>query len=200
MIMWGGLVSTGARFNRNTNYWTPTSNINAPLSRFYHSAVWADNAMIIWGGSDGTTVLDTGARYDPTSDSWSKMSTRGVPTPRYGHTAVWSGHEMIVWGGHNDSSVFNTGGRYNPRTDSWTSRAPMPTRRGWLTATTVDDEIIKLRDLEDVSSILVTHQLRDAFYVATHAAERRDGQLGIAGAGARQLDARGGFRGRGRAH
>jgi ABC-type transporter Mla maintaining outer membrane lipid asymmetry ATPase subunit MlaF len=36
----------------------------------------------------------------------------------------------------------------------------------------VDDEIIKLRDLETVSSILVTHQLRDAFYVATHMALR----------------------------
>jgi phospholipid/cholesterol/gamma-HCH transport system ATP-binding protein len=39
-----------------------------------------------------------------------------------------------------------------------------------ITATTVDDEIIKLRDLEDVSSIVVTHQLRDAFYIATHMA------------------------------
>jgi phospholipid/cholesterol/gamma-HCH transport system ATP-binding protein len=43
-----------------------------------------------------------------------------------------------------------------------------------ITATTVDDEIIKLRDLENVSSIVVTHQLRDAFYVATHEAVRRD--------------------------
>lgn len=46
-----------------------------------------------------------------------------------------------------------------------------------ITASTVDDEIIKLRDLENVSSILVTHQLRDAFYVATHEAERRDDGL-----------------------
>jgi phospholipid/cholesterol/gamma-HCH transport system ATP-binding protein len=44
-----------------------------------------------------------------------------------------------------------------------------------ITATTVDEEIIKLRDLEHVSSIVVTHQLRDAFYVATHMA-RRDQQ------------------------
>jgi phospholipid/cholesterol/gamma-HCH transport system ATP-binding protein len=41
-----------------------------------------------------------------------------------------------------------------------------------ITATTVDHEIIKLRDLEEVSSIVVTHQLRDAFYVATHMASR----------------------------
>ena len=50
-----------------------------------------------------------------------------------------------------------------------------------ITALTVDDEIVKLRDLENVSSILVTHQLRDAFYVATHEAVRRDdGSLHIA--------------------
>lgn len=41
-----------------------------------------------------------------------------------------------------------------------------------ITAMTVDDEIVKLRDLEGVSSIVVTHQLRDAFYVATHMAVR----------------------------
>ena len=43
-----------------------------------------------------------------------------------------------------------------------------------ITATTVDEEIVKLRDLENVSSIVVTHQLRDAFYVATHEAGRSD--------------------------
>ena len=44
-----------------------------------------------------------------------------------------------------------------------------------ITAITVDEEIVKLRDLEEVSSIVVTHQLRDAFFVATHEA-RRAGQ------------------------
>jgi phospholipid/cholesterol/gamma-HCH transport system ATP-binding protein len=42
-----------------------------------------------------------------------------------------------------------------------------------LTAITVDEEMAKLRDLEGVSSIIVTHQLRDAFFVATHEAVRR---------------------------
>src|SRR3982751_3479381 len=41
-----------------------------------------------------------------------------------------------------------------------------------ITSLTVDEEIIKLRDLEGVSSVLVTHQLRDAFFVAEHAARR----------------------------
>jgi phospholipid/cholesterol/gamma-HCH transport system ATP-binding protein len=45
-----------------------------------------------------------------------------------------------------------------------------------ITAKTVDAEVIKLRDLEHVTSILVTHQLEDAFYVATHEAVRQNGR------------------------
>ena len=48
-----------------------------------------------------------------------------------------------------------------------------------ITATTVDDEIIKLRDLENVSSIVVTHQLRDAFYLATHTAVKENGTIRV---------------------
>ena len=39
-------------------------------------------------------------------------------------------------------------------------------------ATPVDDEIVKLRDLEQVTAIVVTHQLRDAFFVAEQRATR----------------------------
>lgn len=48
-----------------------------------------------------------------------------------------------------------------------------------IVATTVDDEIVKLRDLEHVTGIVVTHQIRDAFYVATHRAVQQDGSLQI---------------------
>lgn len=48
-----------------------------------------------------------------------------------------------------------------------------------ITARTVIDEIIKLRDLEGVTSILVTHQLPDAFYIATHEARGENGRLTI---------------------
>jgi phospholipid/cholesterol/gamma-HCH transport system ATP-binding protein len=39
-----------------------------------------------------------------------------------------------------------------------------------ITATGVDDQILKLRDLEGVTSLVATHQMRDAFYLATHQA------------------------------
>jgi phospholipid/cholesterol/gamma-HCH transport system ATP-binding protein len=44
-----------------------------------------------------------------------------------------------------------------------------------ITATSIDDQIVKLRDLQHVSSIVVTHQIRDAFYVATHSAVLENG-------------------------
>ena len=57
-----------------------------------------------------------------------------------------------------------------------------------ITAITIDEEIIKLRDLENVSSIMVTHQLRDAFYVATHMAVRDNGRPRLVPAGSAKCD------------
>ena len=48
-----------------------------------------------------------------------------------------------------------------------------------ITAKTVVDEIVKLRDVEHVTAILVTHQLPDAFYVATHEARQQNGRFAI---------------------
>lgn len=57
-----------------------------------------------------------------------------------------------------------------------------------ITASTVDDEIIKLRDIENVTSIVVTHQLRDAFYVATHEARRDSNSVDIVKAGEDKIE------------
>jgi phospholipid/cholesterol/gamma-HCH transport system ATP-binding protein len=46
-------------------------------------------------------------------------------------------------------------------------------------AASVDEQIIKLRDLEHVTSIVVTHQIRDAFYIAEHEAVKKDGEVEI---------------------
>ena len=46
-------------------------------------------------------------------------------------------------------------------------------------AATVDDEIVKLRDLQRVTSIVVSQQIRDAFYIAEHRAVREDAGVRI---------------------
>jgi phospholipid/cholesterol/gamma-HCH transport system ATP-binding protein len=57
-----------------------------------------------------------------------------------------------------------------------------------ITAKTVDAEIIKLRDIEHVTSLLVTHQLQDAFYVATHEAVHENGRLAIVPADEQKIE------------
>ena len=48
-----------------------------------------------------------------------------------------------------------------------------------ITAKTVDREVIKLRDLQHVTSFLVTHDLNDAFYTAAHRAVLQNGEVTI---------------------
>ncbi len=57
-----------------------------------------------------------------------------------------------------------------------------------ITSLTIDEEIIKLRDIEGVSSIVVTHQLRDAFFIAEHMAVQNAGELKFESSPAKKAD------------
>jgi phospholipid/cholesterol/gamma-HCH transport system ATP-binding protein len=59
-----------------------------------------------------------------------------------------------------------------------------------ITATTVDDEIVKSRDLGQATSIVVTHQVRDALYIATHSAVLSGGSPRIVATDPAQATAR----------
>ena len=127
MIVWGGLtgstppyLNTGGKYNPTTDSWTATSIVNAPSSRYLHTAVWTGSEMIVWGGGSNVGLFNTGGRYNPSTDSWTATSTTVAPVARELHTAVWTGSEMIVWGGQSGFNFFSTGGRYDPNTDSWT--------------------------------------------------------------------------------
>jgi N-acetylneuraminic acid mutarotase len=150
MIVWGGcdagcnnVVNTGGRYNPGTDAWAATSSSNAPPARSLHTAVWADDQMIVWGGYNNSTNLNTGGRYDPNSDSWTATSTINAPSARRYHTAVSTGTEMIVWAGF-DGAATGTGGRYHPNTDSWTatSTTKAPSGRESPTAVWTGSEMI----------------------------------------------------------
>lgn len=105
-------------FTTTADMWTSTAiNASTPPVRTDHTAVWTGNEMIVWGGTDGTT-LNTGGRYDPTSPNataWSTTATApNVPSARTDHTAIWTGSMMIVWGGNTALGLTNTGGLYTP--------------------------------------------------------------------------------------
>lgn len=139
MIVWGGTIGTsstsgdpafadGSRFHPATGIWTPLPSLNAPSSRWGHSAVWTGTEMIIWGGQNVSSsgmpsaeVYNTGARYNPSTNTWTPTATLSAPSARSAHAAVWTGSEMLVWGGATDGSSMttDTGARYNPATDTW---------------------------------------------------------------------------------
>lgn len=158
MIVWGGLSSngfeltdtnTGGRYDPVSDNWGDTTTSNAPQARDWHTAVWTDDEMIVWGGreydqlDDDSFSLDTGGKYNPDTGTWTAMTARGAPTPRYGHTAVWTGGEMIVWGGF-DIAFGDAGGRYDPGQDSWTSISTVdaPGNRAGHTAVWTGSEMI----------------------------------------------------------
>jgi hypothetical protein len=152
MIVWGGggnagLLNTGGRYNPITDSWIATSTANAAEARQFHTAVWTESEMTVWGGFDNVVGFsNTGGIYNPITDSWTATSTTNAPSARWTLTAVWTGSEMIVWGGLGNPypTYFNTGGRYNPSTDSWTatSTTNAPTGRDAHAAVWSGNEMI----------------------------------------------------------
>src|SRR4051812_11973846 len=109
MFIWGGsyfdgtgyhYLSTGGRYNPDTDNWTASSTTNAPEGRGGHTAVWTGKEVIVWGGANADHVLNTGGKYNPSTDSWIGSSVINAPAGRGLHTAVWTGSEMIIWGGN----------------------------------------------------------------------------------------------------
>jgi N-acetylneuraminic acid mutarotase len=107
MIVWGGVFccpaidfNTGGRYSPDTDSWTATGTADAPLARFYHTAVWAGNEMVIWGGYnyEDQLFLNTGARYcaqsgatptpTPTSTATATPSVTPTTTPTTTPTAT----------------------------------------------------------------------------------------------------------------
>ena len=71
MIIWGGnasggnlLLSSGGLYDPSGDSWIATSDTNAPEKRYYHTAVWTDTEMIVFGGI-GWAYINTGGVYLP---------------------------------------------------------------------------------------------------------------------------------------
>jgi Kelch motif len=99
----------------------------APIPRFDHTAVWASNQMIVWGGLlTRATVLNSGGRYNLASNSWLPTSLVAAPMPRLNHSAIWTGSKMIVWGGLGaNNTILGDGGMYEPTSDTWVAVNPV---------------------------------------------------------------------------
>ncbi len=133
MIIWGGLEGSGAnpriaaggaRYNPLSDSWSGIS--AAPVSpRRAHAAIWADDRMIVSGGTnDPRSYRPVAAlsllvgEYDPITDNWKILPE--VPVSLSLGTAIWTGVQMITWGGRFGDYPLPNGYRFATMTQAWT--------------------------------------------------------------------------------
>lgn len=136
VLVWGGLkdfesdfASQGLRYEPATKIWDFISDVDAPIGRSSHVAIWTGSEMFVWGGAitvgerPNTTFnfFADGGRYDPLTDTWKGVSELDAPTARIHHRVVWTGDRVLIWGGnnYNEGHTVNTGGSYDPVLDAW---------------------------------------------------------------------------------
>ncbi len=140
MLVWGGsnagVLGDGGRYRPvagGPGSWSALPSTGAPAGRFWHTAVWTGNRMVVYGGSANVNLasFNDGARFNPAGGgSWEAIAAG--PSPRYFHTAVWTGSRMLVWGGSdfNLTSPIAGGSSYDPVANVWqaitTAGAPPP--------------------------------------------------------------------------
>jgi serine/threonine protein kinase len=127
MIVWSGFLpntnvglvyfNDGARYNPQTDIWTPMNINGAPTGRVTTQAIWTGKEMLVWGGvndaiassyKDPRRYVGDGARYSPTTDTWTTISAFDAPTPRAASAMVWSGKRLLLFGGYNGKHLDDT--------------------------------------------------------------------------------------------
>ena len=85
MIVWGGTGGDkkGYKYNPIEDSWDYCSDLNAPESRFNHSACWTGKEMIIWGGrGNAGEYLNVGSKYCPLLDMMQKILVDAAKDPK----------------------------------------------------------------------------------------------------------------------
>lgn len=130
LFVWSGearahsFSRTGAFYNAETRRWQLVP--AAPIAgRVGAAAVWTGSHVLVWGGSDGSSVFANGASYDIRRHAWTVLPKSPL-SARMPAAWVWTGHSFLIWG---DSSVFHQardGAAYDPATKRWTELQPAP--------------------------------------------------------------------------
>jgi N-acetylneuraminic acid mutarotase len=126
MIVWGGAAREGdaqtdyyrdgARYNPDTDTWSPISTQGTPKGRILTKAVWTGKELLLWGGvndaradgvGDSSRYVGTGAGYNPATDTWREMVPEGGPSPRL-TGGVWTGESLLIFGGWNGRHLNDT--------------------------------------------------------------------------------------------
>jgi hypothetical protein len=134
MIIWGGNdgngpLSDGASYNLGSDSWQPISGDGiAPGPRANMAAVYTDDdAMLIWGGEDGSSFFQQAHMLDPGFQAggfWFAAVPENLPSARARHESFWTGEGLFIWGGCGGFSCntkFGTGAYWVINAPTWTT-------------------------------------------------------------------------------
>jgi N-acetylneuraminic acid mutarotase len=114
------------------NTWFDAADIPvAPGIRTFGAAVELNGFVYVFGGFDGTNILDTTWIYDEANDVW--FQGTNMPEPRFDCAATTDGTVIWVAGGYQGFSAVDdshTGWRYDPNTNSWPEAHNIPAQMG----------------------------------------------------------------------
>jgi hypothetical protein len=127
----GGLIPTNIVrvYNTVTDSWSIAAPIPVPGgNRSFGAAITIDGHIYVFGGYDGTNVLNTTWIYSEATDSWTRGAN--MPGPRFGPAVATDGSVIWVIGGFGGLSIGDettTVWKYDPSADAYsTGFAPMP--------------------------------------------------------------------------
>ena len=95
--------------------------------RQYCTAFSIDGTGYLFGGTDGTNLLNALWAYDPTSNSWNAKAALPAAGRSSSSSFVIAGQAYIVLGRYGpDDAISNACWRYDRATDTWEQRASYP--------------------------------------------------------------------------
>ncbi|XP_068020823.1 leucine-zipper-like transcriptional regulator 1 isoform X1 [Melanerpes formicivorus] len=120
--------------------------------RSKHTVVAYRDAIYVFGGDNGKTMLNDLLRFDVKDCSWCRAFTTGTPpAPRYHHSAVVYGSSMFVFGGYTGDIYSNSNLKnkndlfeYKFATGQWTewkTEGRVPVARSAHGATVYSDKL-----------------------------------------------------------
>ncbi|KAF5915607.1 hypothetical protein HPG69_015227 [Diceros bicornis minor] len=120
--------------------------------RSKHTVVAYKDAIYVFGGDNGKTMLNDLLRFDVKDCSWCRAFTTGTPpAPRYHHSAVVYGSSMFVFGGYTGDIYSNSNLKnkndlfeYKFATGQWTEwkiEGRLPVARSAHGATVYSDKL-----------------------------------------------------------
>jgi N-acetylneuraminic acid mutarotase len=126
VVAWGGDENTidqrGAIYDASGDSWTEVSQESAPESRRHHSMTASASGLFVWGGVNGSELLNSGGIYDFESKTWSSVALPNAPIAREGAAAAWGAEKIVVWGGRTSSEI-SSGAAFDPEKNVWSSLA-----------------------------------------------------------------------------